>query len=48
MSQLGFETVVARGTVLSPYRGIKGFLYQKAYPRLRGRKPHLIFIGQKV
>jgi SAM-dependent methyltransferase len=48
VEKLGFSTVAAEPTVLSPYGGPLGAAYKLAYPRLRGRKPHLVYIGRKA
>ena len=44
---LGFTTVTCEPTVLSQYQGVMGRLYAIAFRALRGRKPHLIYIGRK-
>ena len=48
VARFGFDSVSCRGTVLSPYSGPLGLLYKTAYPMVRGRKPHLIYIGRKT
>jgi SAM-dependent methyltransferase len=44
----GFLTVISAGTVLSTYKPPLAWLYRAAYPILRGRKPHLVYIGKKA
>lgn len=46
--QLGFEPLMVEGTILSPYNGLKGWLYKLTYLLVRGRRPHLVYIGKKV
>jgi SAM-dependent methyltransferase len=44
----GFRAIASVPTTLSPYGGPLGLAYQWAYPKLRGRTPHLVYIGRKV
>ena len=44
----GLTTIACEATVLSPYQGPLGVLYRRFYPWVRGRQPHLIYIGMKA
>lgn len=44
---LGFSTLTCEATILPPYTNVLGTAYRVLYPLIRGRKPHLIYIGRK-
>lgn len=48
MERLGFDTVAAGSTVLTPFRGPLGVAYGLAYRAIRKREPHLIYIGRRL
>lgn len=45
---IGFKTVSAKATVLSPYTGLLGSAYKMAYRAVRKRNPHLVYIGRRL